>query len=39
MVQRKSKRGLIHYPVLILFILFFVGFFLLVCVSPDLAVI
>ena len=37
MQQRKRKRkgGLIHYPVLILFSLFFVGMFLLDCVTPD----
>ena len=38
MEQRKRKRGLIHYPVLILFSLFFVGMFLLDCVTPDRAV-
>ena len=37
MQQRKRKRkgGLIHYPVLILFSVFFVGMFLLDCVTPD----
>lgn len=40
MQQRKRKRkgGLIHYPVLILFSVFFVGMFLLDCVTPDRAV-
>ena len=33
--KRRRKGGLIHYPVLILFSVFFVGMFLLDCVTPD----
>ena len=33
--KRRRKGGLIHYPVLILFSVFFVGVFLLDCVTPD----
>ena len=36
--KRRRKGGLIHYPVLILFSVFFVGMFLLDCVTPDRAV-
>ena len=33
--KRRRKGGLIHYPVLILFSVFFVGMFLLDCVTPN----
>ena len=33
--KRRRKGGLIHYPVLILFSVFFVGMFLLDCVTPT----
>ena len=33
--KRRRKGGLIHYPVLILFSVFFVGMLLLDCVTPD----
>lgn len=33
--KRRRKGGLIYYPVLILFSVFFVGMFLLDCVTPD----
>ena len=33
--KRRRKGGLIHYAVLILFSVFFVGMFLLDCVTPD----
>ena len=33
--KRRRKGGLIHYPLLILFSVFFVGMFLLDCVTPD----
>ena len=38
MQKRRRKGGLVHYPVILLFGLFFGGMFLLDCVTPDRAV-
>ena len=35
MEQKKKRGGLIHYPVLILFSVFFVGVFVLDLLTPD----